>query len=765
VNGIIINPQNGELNYTFHENIWPKNTGTKTNELFPGRDIEMLKFVKYLKPFAMTIIGLMILLFIQAFSDLALPDYMANIVNIGIQQKGIENAVPQALRKSEMDKLAIFINKADKKRVMDSYTLLDKNNLSQKEYKDYVRAYPRLQAEPIYILKDNHRKNSDKLNSIMNKTIFILSGIEKSFRDAKLSKVPPVQMSVIPKMANQRLKKMPASMMMQAAVAYIQKEYRLLGLNINQIQTNYILYTGTVMVLFALLSMAATVIVGYLGARVAAGLSKDLRRNVFEKVVSFASAEFDRFSTASLITRSTNDIQQIQMLMVMLLRIVFYAPILGIGGFIKVLNSDYSMGWIIGVAVAAIFILVISLFGVVIPKFKIVQKLVDRLNLVTREILSGISVIRAFNTQKHQEEKFDAANRDLTRTNLFVNRTMALMMPGMMLNMNLITLLIVWVGAHRADQGFMQVGDMMAFIQYAMQIIMAFLMLSIISIMLPRATVSAARIGEVLDTDITVKDAPNVVPLNLRRKGDVEFRNVFFRYPGADEDVLSDVSFLARPGQTTAFVGSIGSGKTTLLNLIPRFYDVTGGEILIDGIDIRKVSQYELREKIGYVPQKAVLFSGTVETNLKYGFKNATENELIKAAQTAQAMDFIRDNPEGLKANIAQGGANFSGGQKQRLSIARALVKEPEIFLFDDSFSALDFKTDAALRKALRERTSASTILIVAQRISTIMNSDQIIVLDEGKIVGKGTHRELMRNCEVYQEIAFSQLSKEELAQ
>lgn len=726
----------------------------------------MLKLIKYLKPFTVTIIGIMMLLFIQAYSDLSLPDYMAHIVNVGIQQKGIANAVPQAIRKSEMDKLTLFMSKSDKSRVMDSYSLLDKNRLSPKDYSDYIRLYPRLREEPLYKLKDKHRKNTEKLNSIMGKPILILSGMEKrGLSSSGIGQVPPAQIRAVQKIVMKKLAQMPDAMITQAAVAYIEKEYRLLGLRVDQIQTNYILHTGELMLLFALLSMAATVIVGYLGARVAASLSKNLRRNVFEKVVSFSNSEFDRFSTATLITRSTNDIQQIQMLMVMLLRIVFYAPILGIGGFIKVMNSDYSMGWIIGVAVAAILILVITLFGVAIPKFKIVQKLVDRVNLVTREILSGISVIRAFNTQKHQEEKFDVANRDLTRTNLFVNRIMASMMPAMMLIMNFITLLVVWVGAHRVDQGAMQVGDMMAFIQYAMQIIMAFLMISMVSIMLPRATVSATRIGEVLDAEITVKDPPDAERLRFGRKGYVEFKNVCFRYPGAEEDVLTDISFLAKPGQTTAFIGSTGSGKTTLLNLIPRFYDVTGGKILVDDTDIRRVSQHELREKIGYVPQKALLFSGTIETNLKYGVENATEDELIKAAKTAQAIDFIRDNPEGFEANISQGGANFSGGQKQRLSIARALVKTPEIFLFDDSFSALDLKTDAALRKALREGTSASTILIVAQRVSTIMNSDQIIVLDQGRIVGKGTHQELMNNCGVYQEIAMSQLSKEELAQ
>lgn len=529
-------------------------------------------------------------------------------------------------------------------------------------------------------------------------------------------------------------------------------------------QTNYILYSGGLMLLLALLSMAATIAVGYFGSKVAGKLSRNLRRSVFKKVASFSNSEFDKFSTASLITRSTNDIQQIQMLMVMLLRIVFYAPILAIGGVIKIINSDASMAWTIGVAVAAILILVITLFSVAIPKFKSVQKLVDKLNLVTREILSGVLVIRAFNTQKHSEKKFDKANSDLTKTNLFVNRVMALMMPAMTLIMNGITLLIIFVGAHRINDGAMQVGDMMAYIQYGMQIIMAFLMLSMVSVMLPRAAVSAERIGEVLDSEISIKNPEVKEKLDKKKRGYVEFKNVSFRYPSADSDAVSSVSFTAKPGETTAFIGSTGSGKTTLINLIPRFYDVTSGEITVDGVDVRKADQHELREKIGYVPQKAILFSGTIESNIKYGTENASKFDVSNAAEIAQAAEFINSKPEGLNSEIAQGGANVSGGQKQRLSIARALAKKPEIYIFDDSFSALDLKTDAQLRKALNHEVKESTVLIVAQRISTIMNADQIVVLDEGKVAGIGTHAELMNNCEVYQQIAMSQLSKEELA-
>ena len=513
----------------------------------------------------------------------------------------------------------------------------------------------------------------------------------------------------------------------------------------------------------ALLSMISTVAVGFLGARAAAKLGQDLRGNVFKKVVSFSNTEMDKFSTASLITRSTNDIQQIQTLMVMLLRIVFYAPILAIGGVIKVLNTNTSMGWIIGVAVLAILSLVMLLFAVVMPKFKIVQKLVDKLNLVTREILTGILVIRAFSTEKHEEKRFDKANQDLTKTNLFVTRTMSLMMPLMMLIMNGITILIVWSGAHSINDGGMQVGDLMAFIQYTMQIIMAFLMISMVSIMLPRAAVSAVRVEEILSTGLSIEDPKNKKSFDDNKKGLIEFKDVAFKYPGADEDVLSNISFTAKPGETTAFIGSTGSGKSTLINLIPRFYDITKGEILVDGVNIKDVSQHDLREKIGYVPQKGVLFSGTIESNLKYGRDNATEEEVARAAKIAQATEFITGMSEGLQTEISQGGTNVSGGQKQRLSIARAIAKNPEIYIFDDSFSALDFKTDTLLRKALKHETAESTVLIVAQRISTILQADQIIVLEEGQVVGRGTHKELLNNCEVYKQIALSQLSKEEL--
>lgn len=744
----------------------------------------MLKLIKYLKPFVVSVFAIIVLLLIQAICDLSLPDYTSHIVNIGIQQGGIANAVPEAVRKSEFDKLILFMDEPEKAKVTGSYILLDKNNLPAADYENYVRTYPRLADEPIYKLNTDDKEIIDELNPIMGKYILIVSGLEKNGLNGLsqggqsampipqgadpfeiLSKIPASQLEPMKKTINEKLAGMSDSMITQAAVSYIHDEYDALGLNTDKIQSDYILYAGAIMLLIALLSMAASVIVGYLAARVAAGLGRNLRKGVFRRVSGFSNSEFDKFSTASLITRSTNDIQQVQMLMVMLLRIVFYAPILGIGGVIKVYHSDSAMWWIIALAVAAILLLVAVLFGVAIPKFKSVQRLVDRLNLVTREILTGIPVIRAFSTQKHEEEKFDDANRKLTGTNLFVSRVMATMMPIMMLIMNGTTLLIIWVGGHQVDKGVMQVGNMMAFMQYAMQIIMAFLMISMVSVMLPRASVAAQRIDEVLETDFAIKDPQRAQHFAAGSKGYVEFENVSFRYPGAEEDVLCNINFTAKPGQTTAFIGSTGSGKTTLINLIPRFYDVTDGRILIDGTDIRNVTQHELRERIGYVPQKGVLFSGTIESNLSYGVENASEQQLEKSAEVAQALGFIREKPEGFKTPISQGGTNVSGGQKQRLSIARALVKEPRIYIFDDSFSALDFKTDALLRKALKEVTGDCTILIVAQRISTIMSADQIVVLDEGKIAGIGTHKELMGSCEVYQQIALSQLSKEELAQ
>ncbi|CEO27035.1 ABC transporter ATP-binding protein [Paraclostridium sordellii] len=732
----------------------------------------MIKLIKHLRNSIGSVLLIVVLLAIQATCDLSLPDYTSDIVNVGIQQSGIENAVPKVIRESQMNNLTLFMSKSDKNEVMKYYTLLNKG-----EYKDSNV------DEKLYELSTKDKSVIDKLDPIMAKSMMIASGIEQN-KTQILKKITPQGvpvnkntdvMSVLRTMptealdnmkssVEEKISKMPESMVSQSAIRYVKAEYKAIGMNVDKLQTNYIFKAGAIMLGIALISMVATVAVGYLGARVAAKLGRNLRKQVFGKVVSFSNKEMDEFSTASLITRSTNDIQQVQMLMVMLLRIVFYAPILAIGGFIKVLNTNTSMAWIIGVAVLAILSVVLVLFGLVMPKFKSVQKLVDKVNLVTREMLTGMLVIRAFSTEKHEEKRFDKANTDLMKTNLFVNRAMSMMMPTMMLIMNVITVVIVWNGAHSVDSGSMQVGDMMAFIQYTMQIIMAFLMISMVSMILPRAVVSMGRIDEVISTDLVIKDKKETQSFDENKKGIVEFKNVSFRYPNAEEDVLSNITFTAKPGQTTAFIGSTGSGKSTLINLIPRFYDVTEGEILVDGVNVKDVTQHELREKIGYVPQKGVLFSGTINSNLRYGKKDVSEETVRKAAEIAQASEFIDVKPKKFETEISQGGTNVSGGQKQRLSIARAIAKNPEIYIFDDSFSALDLKTDAALRKSLNEETGDSTVLIVAQRISTIINADQIVVLDQGKVVGIGTHKELLKNCEVYNEIALSQLSKEELA-
>ena len=747
----------------------------------------MKKLLKYLRPFAGAIIVAIMLLFVQAISDLSLPSYMSNIVNIGIQQKGIEDAVPKAIKSSELNKLLLFTNSDDKKVVEDNYKLIRKEELSDDDYEKYIKQYPELANEDIYVLDTKSKDVKRKLNEILGRPMLITSlfesgdatkvmgdsgnvmaapeGVDMANMDPfmMLSNMPEEQVLEIIKGINEKLDEMPESMVTQSAVTYVREQYKELGIDIDKVQTNYLFMAGAKMLGVALIGTIAAVIVTFIAARIAAALGRNLRKDVFNKVVGFSNAEFDRFSTASLITRTTNDIQQIMMLIVMGLRIVFYAPILGIGGIVKVVKSGAGMGWVIVVAVVSILSLVAVLFVFAIPKFKMVQKLVDKLNLVTRESLTGMLVIRAFSTEKYEEEKFERANMNLTKTNLFVNRAMSMMMPLMMFIMNGVTLLIVWVGSHRVDSGVMQVGDMMAFMQYVMQIIMAFLMISMVSVILPRALVSAGRVSEVLNTDIAIKNIENPVSFKVEEKGEIEFKNVSFKYPGADEYILKDINFKAKSGETTAFIGSTGSGKSTLINLIPRFYDVTSGEILIDGENIKNVSLHDLREKIGFVPQKGLLFSGTIESNLKYGGEHISDEYMHKAAEIAQATEFISSKESGFNTEISQGGTNVSGGQKQRLAIARALAKNSEIFIFDDSFSALDFKTDAKLRKAINEELSDSTLLIVAQRISTIMNADQILVLDEGKVVGKGTHKELMENCEVYRQIALSQLSKEEL--
>jgi ATP-binding cassette subfamily B multidrug efflux pump len=740
----------------------------------------MIKLIKPLKPFIWLIVVIFILLYAQAMADLSLPGYMADIVNIGIQQSGIDNAVPQAIEAVEYEKLSLFMTEQEKSRVDASYLLLERQTLGENEYKEYLEDYPALVDTPVYVLKTDTKTEINELDAIFATIIPIINGIEQqglgAYGDGDMeipddidpftliTQMPAERIEEIRTTATQFIKNLPEGLREQATIAYIATRYEAIGLDTGGVQTGYILRVGLLMLLITLGSAAASVAVGFLSARIAAGMGRDVRRQLFEKVESFSSAEFDRLSTASLITRSTNDITQIQMLMVMLFRVVFYAPILGVGGVIKVIGADQSMIWIIAAAVGLVLTLIIVMIFIAVPKFQSIQTFVDKLNLVTREMLSGLMVIRAFNAQEHEEKRFDVANVDLTKVNLFINRVLVFLMPALMLIMNGVMLLIIWVGAGQIDAGSIQVGDIMAFMQYAMQIIMAFLMVSMVFIMLPRAIVSAVRISEVLETDPVIIDPEKPQELLPDKKGVVEFRDVSFRYPGAEDDVLKHITFTAMPGQTTAFIGSTGSGKSTLINLIPRFYDVTKGEILVDGVDVRNASQHDLRDRIGYVPQKAVLFSGTVESNVRYANEDATDEEVKKYIRTAQAEDFIRSKERSRSLDIAQGGTNLSGGQKQRLAIARALAKRPEIYIFDDSLSALDYRTDKALRQALKKETVDATVLIVTQRVSTVMSADQILVLDEGEVAGIGTHKQLMKDCEVYQEIAMSQLSAEELA-
>lgn len=715
----------------------------------------MRKIAGYLRRFFLPVLGIVVLLVIQAVCDLSLPDYTSKIVNVGIQQGGIENPAPEQIRQSEMEKLLLLVPEESRDAVLEKYTLNTEKDPA------------------VYEQKRLSGKEQEDLNGILEKPIFLVYMLESGQVEGMPGEITPeilqgmkvqgISLDQVMDELDQKLGEMEGSILTQSDILYVQQEYEALGVDVGAIQIQYIVIAGLKMLGLALAAMLATVIVTLLASRTAAGVAKNLRNDVFQKVVSFSNQEFEKFSTASLITRSTNDIQQIQMLLVLLLRIVFYAPIVAVGGCIMALQKNSSMFWVIGVAMVAVLSLVVVLFSITMPRFKLMQKLVDKLNLVSREILSGLWVIRAFGTQKYEEKRFDGVNRDLTKTNLFVNRVMTCMMPAMMLTMNAVTVLIVWVGADRINAGGMQVGDLMAFIQYTMQIVMSFLMISMMSIMLPRATVSANRIQEVLETEVEIADPARPEDFVPSKTGEVEFQDVFFRYPGADEDVLENITFTAKKGETTAFIGSTGSGKSTLVNLIPRFYDVTKGRILVNGRDVREVTQHELRARIGYVPQKGVLFSGTIESNLKYGGDSISDRDMEQAAQIAQATEFIGAKPDGYQSEISQGGGNVSGGQKQRLSIARAIAKHPEIYIFDDSFSALDYKTDVALRKELKEKTAGATVLIVAQRISTILHAEQIIVLDEGKIVGKGTHEELLQSCEVYQQIALSQLSKEEL--
>lgn len=742
----------------------------------------MVKILKYLKSSWISILAIIALLVGQAVCDLSLPDYTSSIVNVGIQQGGITEVAPKVIRSSSMESLLLFTNSKDTKTITDSYRLIKQKDA--KKYKDYKA----LKDEDVYELKDLTKEGKKELEKVIAKPMMLLTMVSDpkvnqemtdmilnsgQFGAMKFAEKPSLfdLLKVMPEEAKnkmfeeglKKIDKMPEAVIDQAATLYVREEYKNVGLNINNIQTNYILITGLKMLGIALLSMTATILVGLLGSRMSARLGRSVRKNVFSKVMSFSKTELKEFSTSSLITRTTNDVQQVQMVMVMLLRVCFYAPIIGVGGVIKSMGTNSSMAWIIAVAVMSVLSIVIVLFALVMPKFKIFQNFVDRLNLVTREILSGLPVIRAFSTEKIEEERFDKANKNLSNLLLFVDRTMGLMMPLMTLTMNTIVIVILWKGSYAIDAGKMQVGDIMAYIQYTMQIIMAFLMISMVSIMLPRASVSAKRIMEVIERDNTIKDPKQPKKLKGNKTGVVEFKDVSFHYPDADENVIEHISFKALPGKTTAFIGSTGSGKSTIINLIPRFYDVTDGKILVDGVDIRDIEMNVLRSKIGFVPQKGVLFTGTIRSNIKFGNPSMSDEDMIEAARIAQATEFIDTLKDGYDYEIAQGGTNVSGGQKQRLSIARAIATKPEIYIFDDSFSALDFKTDAILRNELKKVTKNSTVLIVAQRISTILNADQIVVLNEGVIAGIGTHEELMKTCEVYKEIALSQLSEEEL--
>ena len=717
----------------------------------------MLKMFHYMKERWYYVVMIIVLLFVQAYCDLSLPDYTSKIVNVGIQQKGIEDGVPDTIRKESLEHLLLFLDEKEKAKVEDAYTLKD----------------------DVYKRSDVTKEERDELNSILAIPMMAAGSLEDEEKAAEiktqmglpeesdlwqvLEQLPQEQLDAMKDSLTEKIKEMPESIVTQAAVQFVQTEYEAQGIDVDAMQIQYLMTSGLKMLAMALVIMLAAVSVTFLSSRVAAFLGRNLRNGVYRKVISFSGEELNHFSTASLITRSTNDIQQVQLVFSMIFRIVLYAPILGVGGVLKVLQTDVSMTWILGVAVVAILILVGFLFAVAMPKFKILQYRIDELNLVSREILTGLSVIRAFSREKHEEERFEEVNERLTKTNLFVNRCMTFMMPAMMLIMNGITVLIIYNGSHAVDNGTMQVGNMMAFMQYAMQIIMSFLMITMMSIMLPRASVSAKRINEIMETKVSIESPETAKIPENNKKGEVRFEQVGFAYPGAEEETLSDINFTAQKGETVAFIGSTGSGKSTLVNLIPRFFDVTSGKILVDGVDIREMGLHDLRERIGYVPQKGVLFSGTIDSNIRYGKEDATKEEVNRAAEIAQAQEFIGQKEKGMESEIAQGGTNVSGGQKQRLSIARAIAKNPEIYIFDDSFSALDYKTDVVLRRALKKETKDATTLIVAQRISTILHADKILVLDEGKIVGEGTHKELLKTCEVYQQIAMSQLSKEEL--
>ncbi len=745
----------------------------------------MLRLIKYLKPYRWLIVLAIALLFVQANADLALPDYLSRIVNNGIQQSGVENAVPDAIRQSEMDKLTLLMGGAEQARVLGDFTLVEPGSA---EASQYVDKYPALASEAIYVREELSKDELAALNPILGKALVAVSGIEQLTADPEqaqalaeslgidlsqlpagvdplelLTRLPAEQRAAIATSIQDRFTTLGDNMINQMAVGAVSTEYQALGVDTGKLQSSYILRIGRTMLLISLLGGACTIAVGYLASKTAAGAARDIRLAAFKQVEGFSSAEFDQFSTASLITRSTNDITQIQMVTFLIIRMVFYAPIIGVGGVIRAIDKSANMWWILALAVVVLLSMVAVVVSISLPKFKIMQTLIDRLNLVTRENLSGMAVIRAFNKEQDEQERFEVANRELADASLFVARVMVSVFPFIMLIMNGLTVAIIWVGAHQVAEASIQVGDMIAFMQYAIQIVFAFLMMSMLFIFLPRAAVSGGRIADVLETESSINDPEQPKSLGTPFVPQIEFRNVSFHYPGALDDILCNISFTARPGETTAFIGSTGCGKSTVVNLIPRFYDVTDGGIFLNGVDIREVRQSELRDKIGYVPQKGTLFSGTIESNLRFADGNVSEETLRESADIAQASEFINAKPEGLAAEIAQAGTNVSGGQKQRLAIARALVKRPPIYIFDDSFSALDFKTDSALRRALKEKTGDSTVLIVTQRVATVKNADQIIVLEEGEVVGQGSHHELMETCETYQEIAQSQLTMEEL--
>ena len=735
----------------------------------------MRNLLKFLKKYTLHLIIAMVMLGVQAYIELSLPTYTSNIINVGIQQSGIESGIPEVISEDTLDNL-IIVSGNDK--LINYYDVLEKTS-------DNLKDYPKLKDEVIYIRNDKEMDKSleEEFNkySLMVYTLSLDNEMTDNLKSSLkvlvpneivsddvsiftlLKYVPSDVSSKILEPFNEQIDKMPESSILQSSTVFVRDEYSNIGINIEDIQNSYIINTGVKMLGIAFIAMLCSVVVGFLGARVAAFVARDMRNTVYDKVMKFSNAEYNDFSTASLITRTTNDIQRVSMLIVLVLRVVVFAPIMGIGGVIRIMGTNTSMTWIVALAVFSVITLVTLLFIIVIPKFKIIQDVIDKLNLVAREILNGIPVIRTFGTSKQEEKRFDKINDELTRISKFCDYAMSLMHPAIMLITNLVSVLIVWYGAKGIDAGTMQVGDMMAFLQYAMHIVMSFLMISMFAIMIPRASVSIKRIDEVLRKKISINDPVNPKEFDNSKKGLIEFKDVSFKYSDSDEYVLKDINFTAKPGEVTAIIGSTGSGKSTLVQLIPRLFDVSSGSISISGVDIKDVLQKDLRSKIGFVPQKGVLFSGTIESNVKYGNEELTDEKFKKILDIAQASEFVYEMEDKEKSEIAQGGTNVSGGQKQRLSIARALAINPDIYIFDDSFSALDFKTDRALRKALSEEVKDSTFIIVAQRISTIMNAEQIIVLDEGKIVGLGKHEDLLKNCLVYKQIAESQLSKEEL--